>query len=110
VTNTNHAGLLDQMPTVPGVRKPPKRSDGPEEYASLFDQRSQMTVRAATTNDPANKLVFVPGEYHEVEGAALPMLGVDDDRRAPASCSRAKAAVVPLVAHAQERRRARRRL
>jgi hypothetical protein len=67
--------LLSQMPSVPGMRKPPKRSDGPEEYAALFDQRGSVASKAPATD---SKLVFVPGDYQEVEGAALPMLGVPD--------------------------------
>jgi hypothetical protein len=86
-TNSNADDVLSQMPSVPGLRKPPKRSDGPEEYADLFDQRGSLAPTTAP-NAADVKLVFLPGQYQEVAGAALPMLGVEDSP--PASPSMGK--------------------
>jgi hypothetical protein len=86
-TNSDADDVLSQMPSVPGLRKPPKRSDGPEEYADLFDQRGSLAPTTAP-NAADVKLVFLPGQYQEVAGAALPMLGVEESP--PASPSMGK--------------------
>ena len=90
MTNTDAASLLEAMPTVPGLRKPPTRSSGPADYAALFDQRPQNILGGGGAAAGKNTMPIVclsTDEYEEVAGDALPMLGVAPDPPTASSSS-----------------------